>query len=148
MICNEPIVFYRTRAGSVVALEDRCCHRRLPLHMGRVIDDDLQCLYHGLTFDPSGLCIKVPGQPLVPASARVRAYPTRELHGLLWVFLGDVQREDEVAIPDYHWITDHEWGAKGTYFHVRANYMLIVENLLDLNAPCVRSRDDNRQLRR
>jgi phenylpropionate dioxygenase-like ring-hydroxylating dioxygenase large terminal subunit len=131
-ICNEPIVFYRTQAGSVVALEDRCCHRRLPLHMGKVVDDNLQCHYHGLTFDPSGLCVKVPGQPLVPPRARVRSYPTREMHGLLWLFLGRPELEHEVAIPDYHWITDPEWGAKGTYFHVQANYMLIVENLLDL----------------
>ncbi len=131
-ICDEPIVLYRTQAGSVVALEDRCCHRRLPLHMGKVVEDNLQCHYHGLTFNRDGVCIKVPGQPLVPPSARIRSYPAREAHGLVWVFMGQPQLQDSVAIPDYHWITDPGWGAKGTYFHVKANYMLIVENLLDL----------------
>jgi phenylpropionate dioxygenase-like ring-hydroxylating dioxygenase large terminal subunit len=30
-IINEPLVFYRKSDGSVVALEDRCCHRLAPL---------------------------------------------------------------------------------------------------------------------
>ena len=30
-ILEEPIVIYRILDGSVVALEDRCCHRLLPL---------------------------------------------------------------------------------------------------------------------
>jgi phenylpropionate dioxygenase-like ring-hydroxylating dioxygenase large terminal subunit len=131
-ICDEPIVFYRTLAGSAVAMEDRCCHRRLPLRMGKVIGDNLQCHYHGITFEPSGRCIKVPGQPLVPPSARVRTYPVSERYGLLWLFFGSPEFADEDAIPDYHWITDPEWGAKGAYFHVKAHYLLIVENLLDL----------------
>jgi vanillate O-demethylase monooxygenase subunit len=131
-VCNEPIVLYRTQAGEAIAMEDRCCHRRLPLHMGKVVDDNLQCHYHGLTFDRSGRCVKVPGQSLVPPSARVRTYPVRERHGLLWIFLGRLELADDDAIPDYHWITDPEWGAKGAHFNVKAHYLLIVENLLDL----------------
>ena len=30
-ILNEPLVLFRDTAGKVVALEDRCCHRHLPL---------------------------------------------------------------------------------------------------------------------
>ena len=48
--------------GTAVALEDRCCHRALPLSMGRVIGDRLQCGYHGLEFDTTGACVAVPGQ--------------------------------------------------------------------------------------
>ena len=42
-ILNEPVVLFRTESGAAVALEDRCCHRHLPLSMGRVIGDQLQC---------------------------------------------------------------------------------------------------------
>jgi phenylpropionate dioxygenase-like ring-hydroxylating dioxygenase large terminal subunit len=131
-ICNEPVVLYRTQAGSVVAMEDRCCHRRLPLRMGTIVGDNLQCHYHGLTFEPGGRCVKVPGQALVPPNARVRTYSVKERYGLVWLFLGSAEFADEGAIPDYHWITDPGWGAKGAYFHVKAHYQLIVENLLDL----------------
>ena len=36
---DEPVVLYRKDDGAVVALEDRCCHRSLPLSMGRVEGD-------------------------------------------------------------------------------------------------------------
>ena len=132
IVCNEPLVLYRTESGTPVALEDRCCHRRLPLSMGKVLGDDIQCAYHGFTFEPSGRCVRVPGQELVPPSARVRAYPVVERYGLIWVFLGDAALADADRIPDYRWITDPDWGSKGTYFHVEANYQLLIENLLDL----------------
>lgn len=131
-ICNEPLVLYRTESGSVVAMEDRCCHRRLPLRLGKVIGDNIQCAYHGLVYEPGGRCVKVPGQHLVPPNAQVRTFSTCDRHGLVWVFMGAHELADESRIPDYHWITDPEWGSKGEYFHVEAHYQLIVENLLDL----------------
>src|SRR6266436_621659 len=120
-ICNEPMILYRTQAGIVICMEDRCCHRRLPLHMGRLIGDSVQCHYHGLTFEPQGRCIKVPGQELIPPSAQLRTFAAAERHGLVWVFLGPKDLADEAKIPDYHWITDSNWGAKGTHFNVKAS---------------------------
>ncbi len=132
VVCDEPLVLYRTQRGTVVVLEDRCCHRRVPLHLGKVIGDHLQCGYHGFTFEPSGGCVKVPGQDLIPPGAHVRSYPSVERYGLVWVFMGSAALADPGTIPDYHWITDPAWGSKGAYFHVKAHYLLIVENLLDL----------------
>jgi hypothetical protein len=34
-LLDEPVLFYRNTSGQVVALEDRCCHRGAPLHLGR-----------------------------------------------------------------------------------------------------------------
>ena len=31
IILDEPVLLYRTVEGKAVALEDRCCHRQLPL---------------------------------------------------------------------------------------------------------------------
>lgn len=80
---NEPVVLYRTSANQVVALEDRCCHRQLPLSLGKVIDDQLQCGYHGLLFASDGTCVDVPGQSTMPPGARVHSYPVAERWG--WV---------------------------------------------------------------
>ena len=87
-ILNEPIVMYRTQAGTVVALEDRCCHRSLPLSMGKVIGDELQCGYHGLTFDAGGTCVHVPGQSQIPPGAQIKSYPVTEKWGWIWLWMG------------------------------------------------------------
>ena len=62
IILGEPIVFFRTEAGAPVAMEDRCAHRHLPLSMGKLVGDELQCHYHGLRFDRTGACVRMPGQ--------------------------------------------------------------------------------------
>jgi vanillate O-demethylase monooxygenase subunit len=77
-ICNEPIVLFRDGTGRAAALADRCCHRAAPLHMGTVVEEGIQCGYHGLIIDGSGRCVRIPGQKLVPEDARVRSYPTVE----------------------------------------------------------------------
>ena len=43
---GEPIVLYRGASGNVFALEDRCAHRQVPLHLGVVEGDELKCHYH------------------------------------------------------------------------------------------------------
>src|SRR5712691_262548 len=75
LILGEPIAFFRLEDGAPVAFEDRCAHRHLPLSMGKLIGDTLQCRYHGLRYDKTGVCVRVPGQDMIPPSARVRTYP-------------------------------------------------------------------------
>jgi len=50
---GEPVVLFRTEAGELVALEDRCAHRRLPLSVGRLKGDTIECSYHGLVYNRS-----------------------------------------------------------------------------------------------
>ncbi len=47
---GEPIVLYRGKSGQVFALEDRCAHRQVPLHLGVVSGDEIKCHYHGWTY--------------------------------------------------------------------------------------------------
>src|SRR3546814_13572004 len=68
-ILGEDIVLYRTLDGGVSALEDACPHRKLPLSMGRLLDDTVECGYHGLGFDCSGRCVRAPGLAHAPARA-------------------------------------------------------------------------------
>ena len=133
IIMNEPIVMYRTEAGAPVALEDRCVHRHLPLSMGKLVDGDiLECLYHGLCYDTAGACVKVPGQPAVPPGARVKAYPMVERYHWVWIWMGDPALADPATITDFHWFDDPNWGAAQRYLHVKGNWQLVVDNLLDL----------------
>ena len=59
-ILSEAIVLFRNSDGAVVALEDACPHRKLPLSKGRILGDVVECGYHGLQFDCSGNCVVAP----------------------------------------------------------------------------------------
>jgi phenylpropionate dioxygenase-like ring-hydroxylating dioxygenase large terminal subunit len=100
--------------------------------MGRLVGDILQCHYHGLRYDATGACVRVPGQDTIPPGACVKAYPVVERHRWLWIWMGDPALADPAAIADFHWLDDPAWGAKTQYLHVQANWQLIVDNLLDL----------------
>lgn len=131
-VLGESIVLYRRRDGSVAALEDACPHRKLPLSMGRIKGDDVECGYHGLTFDGTGACTRVPGAERIPHVARVRAYPIHERYGLLWVWMGEAEKADpaEIVAVD-HW-GDPAWGInRGESMVLACNYLYMTDNLLD-----------------
>jgi len=132
-ICGEPIVLYRTGAGDVVALEDRCAHRRYPLSLGSRVGDSIQCGYHGFTYDCAGQCVSIPGQPRIPSKAKVTAYPVVERSQWIWIFIGEVEKADTTDIPDTHWLDDPKWAAIGDVARLNCRYSLLVDNLLDLS---------------
>ncbi len=131
-ICGEPVVFYRTGDGAPVALEDRCCHRHMPLSDGRLKGDNMECIYHGLRYDPTGACIHVPSQTSIPPEARVKSYPVAERYHWIWIWMGDPALADPHLIEDYHWMDHPDWRAKGELLPLAGHYMLLVDNLLDL----------------
>ena len=132
-ICDEPVVLYKKIDGGVVALADRCWHRMAPLSMGRVLDnDEIQCPYHGLRFRSDGRCTLIPSQDRIPKSACVKAYPVTVRHRFVWVWIGDAEAADEAAIPDLHWNDAPGWVGEGGTIHLKANYKLLIDNLMDL----------------
>ena len=128
----QDIVLYRQQDGTPVALEDACPHRKLPLSMGRLKGDAIECGYHGLTFDCTGRCVLAPTQARIPPYAQVRSYPVHERYGLVWVWMGDAaraRREDIVAIPHHD---DPTWHiTTGDQIRIACHYLLVVDNLLD-----------------
>jgi vanillate O-demethylase monooxygenase subunit len=131
-ILGEPVLFYRSAAGELAALEDRCCHRGLPLHHGQVIGEDVQCGYHGLVYDKTGACIKVPGQDRIPRDARVKGYPVVEQDSIVWIWMGTPELADPKAIVRHPWHGDAKWSWTKDRYLVNANYLLINDNLMDL----------------
>ena len=106
-ICNKKLVFYRRAAdGRVVALEDACWHRLLPLSKGRLEGDELVCGYHGIAYDSHGRCAFMPSQETINPGACVRAYPVAERHRFVWVWPGDPALADPALVPDLHWNHD------------------------------------------
>ena len=131
-LLDVPVALWRDDTGRACALEDRCCHRGLPLSMGRIVDGHLQCGYHGLTYDRDGRCVRVPGQDRVPPKARVVRFPLVEQDGLLWIWLGDADRADPSRIVRVARHVDPSWSWQGEHFAYRADHLLLYDNLLDL----------------
>ncbi len=132
---DEAVVIYRTADGKPVAFEDRCAHRRLPLSMGRLVEDQIECGYHGLVYDCTGSCVKIPGQSResIPPGARVRTYPVVDRHNYLWIWMGDARRADAGLIPNFGALDAPGVGLHRIKLHLLCNYQLTVDNLLDLS---------------
>jgi phenylpropionate dioxygenase-like ring-hydroxylating dioxygenase large terminal subunit len=133
-LLNHPIVLYRTLDGQVNALQDRCCHRQLPLSMGTIEEGGLRCGYHGLLFDGQGKCLEVPGQQKVPRKAKVEPYLVIEQDDLVWMWFGSEQGSTpDKAPPSYAYHAHPDYVYDGGMFHYEAPYQLIHDNLLDLS---------------
>ncbi len=132
-LLGDAVVFFRRRDGAIVALEDACPHRKLPLSMGTLKDDAVVCGYHGLTFDGTGTCIAAPTQEnMIPKRARVASWPAVERYGFVWVWPGDPAAADHAALLDIPHFDDPSWGrtARGA-LGIACNYLWITDNLLD-----------------
>ena len=131
-ILGEQVAIYRGASGKYAALSDACPHRKVPLSMGRVKGDDVECGYHGLVFDCTGSCVRAPGDAKPPLGAEVRSYPIEPRYGLLWIWMGEQQLAEPSEIFEVeHW-GDPAWGTTaGDDMVFACNYLHITDNLLD-----------------
>ena len=85
-ILEQNLVFFRQSDDKLVALEDRCPHRLLPLSKGNHVGDNVECGHHGMTFDGDGKFVRIPAQDNSPPSALCCQLPscrtTRHFLGL------------------------------------------------------------------
>lgn len=133
-IVGEHIVFFRDDSGSVRAIGDRCPHRFAPLHLGRQVDNSIECRYHGLRFGADGHCVFNPqGNGAIPKAAKVPAYPTTEKYGIAWIWMGDADRADPATVPDFPVLEPADYAVGHGYLKARAHYELESDNIMDLS---------------
>lgn len=132
-VLGHSLVFFRTEDGSVVAMDNRCCHRHAPLHLGRKEGDCIRCMYHGLKFDASGRCVEVPGQETIPPKLGQKVYPLVQKKRWIWIWMGDPAKVDSALIPDVFSLQHPQWRWKPSYQNFQCNYLLICDNLLDFS---------------
>ena len=134
VLLNGYVVLYRKKDGTPVALENRCPHRNLPLSEGQLVGDEIECGYHGMTFNCLGNCTHLPGSDQAPGWAKVRTYPVVERHGWVFYWPGDPALADEATIPTYPQHNENEdWIRAQGQTCVKAGYRLVLDNLLDLS---------------
>ncbi|MBT5218906.1 MAG: aromatic ring-hydroxylating dioxygenase subunit alpha [Woeseia sp.] len=131
-ILSQNLVFYRQQDGNVVALEDACPHRKLPLSKGRLLGDIVECGYHGLQFDCSGKCVLAPTQDRIPPTAKVQIFPVFEKWGFVWVWMGEAGQADEKKVFEIPNFDNPQWGmTEGGNLDIQCHYLWLTDNLLD-----------------
>ena len=130
---DVPLCIFRTGAGEVGAVLDRCPHRGVPLTAGKVEGDHVQCRYHGWEFDCAGRCKKVPGLDTQADinSRAVPSYAAREQDGYIWVYA--TPDEKPAREPFRFPLLDDKRYTKVAYaFEAKGSLYYFAENALDV----------------
>ncbi len=130
-ICMEKMAFFRGPDGQVAAVEDFCPHRGAPLSLGKVCQGKLQCGYHGLMMGTDGKAVEMPLQR-VRGFPAVKSYAVIERYGFVWVWPGDQTLADPAQLPVFDFFDHPDWAYGGGLYHVKADYRLMIDNLMDL----------------
>ena len=132
---GQDFVLFRDSEGVPRCLSNVCIHRGGSLAHGKLIGGCVECPYHGWRYDGKGVCRRIPSigsdaEP--PKRARVDSYPTRELYGLIFVFLGDLPEQERPPIMEIPEYGDENWRGNLLRFDMNFNYKRSMENGVDL----------------
>ncbi len=89
-VLGEDLILYKDRKGGLGLIGDRCLHRLVDMQYGIPDDCGLRCPYHGWLYDAEGECIERPMEatPKGKIGRKLKGYPTRELGGLVFAYMG------------------------------------------------------------
>jgi phenylpropionate dioxygenase-like ring-hydroxylating dioxygenase large terminal subunit len=144
-LLDQELVLWRDLSGAVHAFADQCPHRGARLSLGRVVDNRLECAYHGWQFDRQAQCRLIPATPELGPSAALKAcqYQTQVAYDLIWVRMSSSDSlgssgEQAKASPDVGlplFAAEHEPKLRKTAcgpYWVDTSAPRIVENFLDM----------------
>jgi nitrite reductase/ring-hydroxylating ferredoxin subunit len=101
-LLGENLVMFRDTLGRMGCAVEACPHRGASLFFGRNEEAGLRCVYHGWKFDVTGQCVDMPSEPAesnFKSKVRVRAYPSRDVNHMVWVYMGP--REAPPPFPEF-----------------------------------------------
>lgn len=135
-LLEKSIVFYRTEAGELIALQNRCLHRSYPLAESKLSGDNIICGYHGIEYSPMGEINSVPCQTQCP-KGKLRKYPVKELGPFVFIWMGDPEKldngkADESKLPEMPYLENPNFLSVYEAKHIEGNYLLMQDNLNDL----------------
>ena len=103
-ILGEELVGFRDTNGEIGLLEEHCLHRGTSLFYGRNEEVGLRCIYHGWKYDVAGNVLETPAEPASSQFGKKLhhvSYPTREVNGIVWAYLGPVEKMP--LFPGFEW---------------------------------------------
>ena len=132
-IMGEDLVVFRDRSGRVGLLQLHCSHRGTSLEFGIPTERGLRCCYHGWVFDVDGRILETPGEP-ADSTLRHRlchgAYPTHEFGGLVFAYMGPLERRPAFPTYDTFELPDFELHPAAG-FVLPCNWLQIKDNSMD-----------------
>jgi phenylpropionate dioxygenase-like ring-hydroxylating dioxygenase large terminal subunit len=104
------VVVFRGENGEATVMSPYCAHLGMDLAQGKVVGNNLQCLFHHYEYDQTGTCVKTGWGPMPPAGTCVFKFPTQERYNTIWAFNGTKPLFD---LPDFRFPDDelhmHTW---------------------------------------
>ena len=133
MLFGTPLVVFRARGGAAAVLVDRCPHRNVPLSLGRVRGDNLQCIYHGWEFDRDGQCRAIPGLvgDVRARERRATAFACVEQQGFVWAW-GEPETAPTRDVFRLPYLGERGWTTAREELDVHASLHATAENALDV----------------
>jgi len=129
---NTKLVLFRDSHQRAYALLDRCPHRNVPLSLGRVQKNNLECHYHGWQFNHLGECTKVPASIKGENhSRRVPSFPVVEKQGYVWVYT-DPDSEPNHLPYTFAYMDDPNYVSIRFEYEFDATIFSVAENILDV----------------
>jgi phenylpropionate dioxygenase-like ring-hydroxylating dioxygenase large terminal subunit len=128
-LLDTDLVVFRTASGPAIA-GDRCPHRGAALSMGRIVEGELECAYHGWRFrGGDGRCTHVPSLPTgAPPRACLVTHRVAERYGFVWCCLG----EPALDVPTVRPLEHGSWQvALGSPHDLHCGYRQVTENFRD-----------------
>ncbi|BCU71597.1 aromatic ring-hydroxylating oxygenase subunit alpha [Stygiolobus caldivivus] len=116
-------------AGRILAFNDLCPHRSAKLSLGKVIDGEIECPYHGWRFDHNGELVLVPslGKKI---NVKLTKYNTLEKYGIVWISISHELHE----IPFVsEWEKEDFRKIRCGPYVINANPFRVMENLMDVS---------------
>lgn len=131
---DEKLVLWRNEANELSCIFDRCCHRGASLSLGCVKDGDIECPFHGFTYNAQGKVTTIPANGKaaeIPARFKVHGYKVKEAYGLIWLWYGE---QEAINIPEIPFFEDLK---EGFYYKTfsevwNVHYTRAIENQLDV----------------
>ena len=103
-LLGERLVAFRDTSGRIGLMAELCPHRGASLWLGRNEEDGLRCVYHGWKFDVTGQCVDMKNEPEqfeFKQKARAHSYPTIEIGGAVWAYMGPPEKQPPA--PYFEW---------------------------------------------
>lgn len=98
---GEDLVAYRDTSGEMHVLTGHCRHLGAHIgHGGKVVDDCVECPFHGWQWGPDGTNRAIPGETTTNRALRLQVYPVHEQHDCVFMWHHPLGEEPSWQMPD------------------------------------------------
>lgn len=127
---GKDLIIFRGQDNNVHVLDAYCAH--LGAHLGKggkVINNMVQCPFHGWCYDGSGQCVKSPHDSTENIS--IRSWPTHEINQMIFVWHHSDNKPPSYEIPFIPESVSKNWNKSIDQFIIKTNLQEILENAAD-----------------